>query len=98
MPVAAASVWSSIGFCLPFEPAHEAQFFQNPIVSARPPGGGVLSTLKVVVWPACATKSVHTVRLFTFGFGRFGGTMLFGTNRFGPRLVFQPGYTHSQSW
>jgi hypothetical protein len=34
---AAASVWSSAGFRLPPELAQGAQFFQKPIVRARPP-------------------------------------------------------------
>ena len=83
---------------LPFEFEHEAQFFQNPMVNARPPGGGVLSTVNVLVWPGCTVKSAQTVRLFTFGFGSAGGMMLLGTNS-GPspaRFVFQPGKTHSQ--
>ena len=46
---AAASVWSSTGFCLPLEFAQEAQFFQKPIVRARPPGGGLLS-IGTFVW------------------------------------------------
>ena len=41
---AAASVWSSTGLWFPLELAQEAQFFQNPIVRASPPGGGWLST------------------------------------------------------
>src|SRR6187200_724565 len=88
------------GFCLPFELAQDAQFFQNPIVRARPPGGGVLSTLNVRVWPEATVKLTQTVRLLTVGFGSDGGMMLFGTNS-GPspdRFVFQPGNTHSQSW
>src|SRR5258708_12302346 len=93
--VAAARVWSSTGFLLVLDVVHEAQFFQNPMVSAGPPGGGVLSTVNVVVCPACATKSVQTVMLLTFGFGRVGVVMLPGTNRFPPRLVFQPGNTSS---
>ena len=85
---------------MPFEFEQDDQFFQNPIVRARPPGGGVLSTVNVLVWPDVTLKSTQTVRLFTFGFGSDGGMMLFGTNS-GPspaRLVFQPGNTHSQSW
>ena len=96
--VAAARVWSRMGFLLPLDAAHDAQFFQNPMVSARPPGGGVLSTVNVVVCPGCATKSVQTVMLLTFGFGRVGVVMLAGTNRLVPRLVFQPGITSSHIW
>ena len=84
---------------MPCEFAQEAQFFQNPIVRARPPGGGVLSTVNVLVWPDVTVKLVQTTRLFTFGFGSDGGMMLLGTNS-GPspeRLVFQPGKTHSHS-
>src|SRR5262245_41713662 len=104
MTLAAASVWSRMGFLLPFEAAQDAQFFQKPIVSARPPGGEVLSTVNVVVAPGVcdapvtATKSAHTVRLITLGLGRDGGMMLLGTKRFGPNVVFQPGNTCSQSW
>src|SRR4051812_37883520 len=56
---ALASIWSSTGFCPP--PEQEDQFFQNPIVSARPPGGGVLSTVKVFFSPGATVKLTHRV-------------------------------------
>src|SRR5512138_729720 len=98
--VATARVWSRTDFCLPLDVAHEAQFFQKPIVSARPPGGGVLSTLNVRVWPTATEKFVHTVILLTFGLGSVGVLMLLGTNKgLSPdKFVFQPGITCSQIW
>src|SRR5215469_12286326 len=89
------SVWSRVGFLLRLLFAHDAQFFQNPIVKARPPGGGVLSTVSVLVSPALTVKSVHTVILFTFGLGRIGVSILLGTNSDGPNVVFHPGRTTS---
>src|SRR4051794_32508456 len=94
---ARARVWSRTGACLPLDLLQEAQFFQNPIVRAKPPGN-VLSTVNVVVTPAPATKSTHTGLLSTLGFGRLGGMILPGTNSVPCRFVFQPGITTSQSW
>src|SRR6266568_2177511 len=93
-----ARVWSSTAFCLPFEPAHDAQFFQKPIVSARPPGGGVLSTENVMVWPAWTVKLPHRMLLSTVGLYATpsGGMKLLGTNW--PSEVSQPGITISHTW
>src|SRR5690349_11026062 len=96
--VAAAMVRSSIGFFLALLFVHDAQFFQNPIVNARPPGGGELSTVKVFVSPAPTVKSAHRMLLSVLGFGATpsGGLKLPGTNV--PSEVSQPGITTSQSW
>ena len=90
MPVGSdfASVRSRIGACLPFE--HDDQFFQKPIVRVSPPGGGVLSTVRIRAWPGWTVKSAHNVLLSPLA--------LKSVNGFGPREVFQPGMTTSHSW
>src|SRR5438105_14476163 len=49
-----ASVWSSTGFWPP--PVQDDQFFQEPIVNASPPGGGLFSIANVLVAPADIVK------------------------------------------
>src|SRR4051812_21025402 len=100
IPLASAKaiVWSSTGFLLPLLAAQEAQFFQYPMVRARPPGGGVLSTMIVVVAPAWAVKFPHRMLLSTFGLATVpsGGLKLLGTNW--PRLVCHAGRICSHIW
>src|ERR1044071_424499 len=62
---AASRVMSSVGFCLP--PLHDDQFFQKPMVSAMPPGGGLLSMSNVDVCPAVTVKSEQTTELSPLG-------------------------------
>src|SRR5262249_12689596 len=76
------SVWSSTGFCLPFDPAQVVQFFQKPIVRARPPGK-VLSIVNTLVSPGETVKLVQTVLLSPPG--------LKTVKKGGPRVVMKPG-------
>ena len=94
LPPAAASARPSWSVCLPFDLLHEFQFFQNPIVRASPPGGGVLSMLKTFVSPAAGVNGAPMVLLSPSG----SGVVI--TNAPGSLLIVddQPGSTTSQIW